>query len=580
MMITVLLILALVAALMGYRFFGKLLQLASFEAVDAQQENASQAEAQTSYPDPAASRAPAPHASVQMLHQALALSGLGTAWGAMLSVYWGWVPGYLWILAGTLLGSTVYGMAGVWFGSVYPGADLPGRCAGRGHGTQAALLPAILNLLILVLGLLLAAAALWTAATLLGRYPGATLPLLTMLLLARWFGRRPGVIAGAWGLMIVASLVAWLATGWLSVLPVSFSGALNLDFAGKISGSAGAYSTWVALLALLAYPALRRESSRFARPRAMVFAGPALLLLLAITAGLIVRQPALTAPEFRSDPALAAFPWLSVVLLGSVLTGLQLLLTHSLTARGTPVSEVRKIGFGAALINGAVALLGLFAGASLAGEKHNWSTLYGDWGALLAQPANLLARLAGAWSDNLTTLGASPMFATSAIALVLAGLALVSLDALLRLTEQRLARLAGTALARPVWPLCGPVRRRRRLVLWLVLLLALGPGEGILSGILAAGLLLQWLTLTLLRLLTLWLQDRQRWFWPLLLPAAVLALTLSSACVSGLLQQARAGQWPGAAAHLGLLLLTGLTVLLLARTRNNDGQAMSTKPRA
>lgn len=578
MTVTILLILAVAIALLGYRFFGKLLQLASFgDSGTTPGDSFQYSQPVTeSTPEARIADSPAPYPMVQMLHQALALAGLGTVFGAMLGVYWGWVPSYLWILAGTLLGGAVYGMAGVWFGSCYPGVDLVSRCGRRGHPVLAI----ALNSLVLLLSLLLAVGALWTAATLLSRYPGVILPLLIMLLLARGFSRRPGIIAGALHLIIPASIIACLAVWWLGTLPVSFSGALTLDIAGKTGGSAGAYTAWVVLLALIAYPVMRRETARYARPRAIVFAGPTLLLLLAVLVGLVVQQPVLTAPDFRADPAWPGFPWLSIILVGSVLTGLHALVTHSLTARDTATADVRTIGFGAALINGAVALLALFAGATLAGEHHSWATVYNDWGTLLSQPAMLLTRLIDAWSGNLLVLGVSPVFASTAIVLVLAGLAIVTLDTLLRLCEQRLAYLTTYSYSKLLLPLCGPARRRRRLTLLLVLLPALVPGGKVMGWLMLTGVLQQWLGLALLTLLALWLRDRQRWFWPLLLPAAVLALSLLTTAIGGVVRHAQGGQWSWFAAHLGLLLLTGLTVLLLVRARNSGGQAMPTEPRA
>ncbi len=375
-----LLLAAMVVAVLGYRFFAKLVTLGVFRlsgeyspgaAVSTQVSGELQCPADRLLP----------------YHGAALSGGLGLI-GAIFASAWGWVPAFLWILIGSSVAAGVFGIGSLWLARRAPGQTLAMFFEQHLGAGARGLLVALAALLLIGLAALCAS----LIAALFAAYPAVVLPFLLHVVIAWTLGRALRRDAAAPPRLAIGTATVLLLAGTaiLSAFPslsIALGGSLNLDIGGQTQLSLNAVSGWVLLVFLYGAFTLRTPLVQLARPRAILSAMLAVLLVAGLLLFLIVLRPPLVAPEFHTAAArLAILPWLFVTVGFGALAGVHLLIARGLTSRQlADDTGIRRVGYGGAAFDGLLAISAVLIAATAAGDEEAWSKSFGAW----TQPAEL-----------------------------------------------------------------------------------------------------------------------------------------------------------------------------------------------
>ncbi|MDH3514871.1 MAG: hypothetical protein OEM83_08385, partial [Gammaproteobacteria bacterium] len=335
-----LLLAAAVAFVFGYRFYSRLLALGVFRLED-------------NYSIPAPD---SPAADEHLLHKrhlifghhVASLAAGAAVMGSLVSLIWGWVPAFLWVVVGTVTAAGTYGLGSLWLSLRFPGLN-PAEIAARLLGHPAHGLFALFAFLLL---LILNAACATLAAQLLSGFPQAVLPYWAIVVLAYVLG---GFLRGRENFeFIPASLVA-LTMGLMAVwllggFPLAFTGVLNLETTESYVAF-DASVIWVLILYFYAYHATRLPMWKLIRPRGYLTALLLGIMLLVCYAAVTINHPVLVAPEFHTGAGIpATLPWLFITLTSGAVAGIHLLIANGITARQMKrETDARYIGYGGAL---------------------------------------------------------------------------------------------------------------------------------------------------------------------------------------------------------------------------------------
>lgn len=363
------------------------------------------------------------------------LAGVTTLTGTALAVIWGWIPVFLWVVAGTAVAGGTYAMGTLWLG-IRGGALYAGAISRRTYPPLVALATVLLTLLNALL--------VWLGAELLTAHAQIVAPFWVQLAIAlaaaRYLRRADG--AGLLGLSFVLT-AGTLAVLWLfGGLPFAFSGALNIDFRGHSLVSIDAVLLWATLLLVSAYYAARAPVWRWLQPRAYLTALHAALLLIVVFAGVVLSGAPLSAPSFNTPlGGPGVIPWLFVTVTSGAIAGVYLLFALGITAKQLArEDQVRYVGYGTALAEGALALSALLVAAAGFTSTEQWQAFYASWTAVQDPRALLELYIAGC-TRFAAVLHLDPALVRGFTAFVVAGLIAVTLEAGVRVQAQLLAKL-------------------------------------------------------------------------------------------------------------------------------------------
>lgn len=541
-----LLLAALAVAVLGYRYFAKLVALVIFRMSSEYS------------PDthvPAAGDLACPTDRLLPYHGVALSGGLGLI-GALFAAGWGWVPGFLWILIGGGVAAGIFGIGSFWLARRDPGLGLSAfveQYLGRGSRRWMVLLATAMltGIAALCAGLL---------ASLFMAYPAVVLPWLLHIVIAGslgWMLRQRGSTP-PW-LTIGAALLLLLAgTAILAAFPalgLTLGGMLRIDLGGQTTVSLGAASGWLILIFLYGAFTLRTPLTQLARPRATLAALLAVLLMVGLLLFLIILRPPLVAPEFHTAVARPSIlPWLFVTISFGALAGFHLLVARGLTSRQMAgVAGARRLGYGGVAFDGLLAISAVLIAATAAGDEQAWSKSFGAWTtpAELNPVYALITYIEGYAVHAAEAVGGADLIRLLAV-LTVGALLTTGLETTLRLFKQLLDESA------PQWPprLTGN-RLRQWLAAGLPLMLALLAIAAKPSGTwwFALGAANLVLALAGFLVMALALRSPER-PWPWLLAAPLLLLPVTLWILALLLTEGwRAGDW---------LLLGSTTILILA----------------
>lgn len=365
-----LLIITLGVLVMGYRFYAKFLALGVFRTnVDAK----TPALRRGGSHDFVASDRFALFADNTAAMGALALLGVTVA------ALWGWIPAFLWVVAGTLAigGAYAFGslraslrrsgdsLAGITFDLVGIWGALPLYALG------VFLLCFLCALMSVLLGQLLHA------------HPESAWSLLFLLLIPLLLRRAPAALTTAatwvWVSVGVALFLIGVTLGQWS--PLSVSGNLRVS-----AGSAELFSFpqglfWTAIILMFSYSSVKAPVTRFFQPKSSVVGILILLLAALVALGLILSAAPLVAPDFQLDGELPSlFPLLFLVISGGAVCGI-----HAMMITGPTVRRIRHqrdapgIAYGSMVVVAGLAVLLLLALCAGFGTEEEWRSVYGFW---------------------------------------------------------------------------------------------------------------------------------------------------------------------------------------------------------
>ena len=291
-------------------------------------------------------------------HHFAAIAGPGPLIGPTLAMQFGYLPGTLWILAGSVLGGCVQDMVTMFCSTRRDGRSL-GQMAKDELGPVggwAALIGSLMIIIILiaVLGLVIVKAmkhSPWATATVLGTIPVAMLIGLYMR------GIRPGKVLEGSLIGIALLLVCVWGGGWVNG-SAEFRGMFDWDdmtcawFVMIYGFSAAALPVWLLL-------APRDYLSTFLK-LGVVFMLAAAILIWSPT----VKMPAITQFVDGTGPIFKGtlFPFVFITIACGAISGF-----HALVSSGTTPKllanerEIRMIGYGSMALESFVAIMAVIA---------------------------------------------------------------------------------------------------------------------------------------------------------------------------------------------------------------------------
>ena len=434
---TLLLLIAVTLFIFGYRFYSKLMSVWVFR-LDHNYSTPSQIQTE------GVERAVG-NRHLVFGHYIASLGGIATIMGTGITVIWGWIPAFLWlVVAGTLVAG-VYGLSHLWLGLRQQGMSLP-LLAGKLLGDRAR---RAFFLLIFPPLLLVNALFAVSIAQLLTDFPAAVLPFWLQIPIALGLGLFLHKRADFE--IIPATLIALLAAGILIYLggkiPLAFNGALDLHVLNTPVFSLDATTAWILLLFIYLFFTARLPVWKLARARGWLTALQLGLMLAVTVIGILVLHPPVVAPEFHSpEHSPAALPWLFAMLTGGAIAGFYALAAGNIGANQLAhETDARYLGFGGALFDGALALSALIIYAAGFDNLEAWRLYYSAWQT--HTPAQILGGYINGVSHFAGALGIDRQTASPIVAVIVASLAATGLEAGVRfqktlVTEMKLQERA------------------------------------------------------------------------------------------------------------------------------------------
>lgn len=367
-------------------------------------------------------------------HHFASIAGLGPILGPAIAVIWGWLPGVLWILFGSIFIGCIHD-----FSAIYISIRNRGRSIGDVTRSLVGRRAHILFLLLIFFVLSLAMGTfVRIIATLFSRsfHPEAVIPVAALILLAVIVGslvyRRRVRLAPA---TVVALILMFLAI-WLGLRrPVTGVGT----------------TWWVFILIAYAYIASVLPVWLLLQPRDYLNAYQLVIGMVLMYIGLFIYRPTIAAPAFNTveTGAPPLFPFLFITVACGAISGF-----HSLVSTGTTSkqldreSDARPIGYGGMLAEGLLAMVVLLA-CTAGVSRAEWFDHYSSWQAASGLAAKMEAFVMGA-GTFISKVGIPIDIARSFIVVMAVGFAMTTLDSGTRLLRYNLEELGEGLRIRPL----------------------------------------------------------------------------------------------------------------------------------
>ncbi len=550
---------AIVAFIFGYRFYSKLLAQGIFRL------GKDYSTPEAAHPAVGEYNAANRHL-VFGQHLASLAPGLAVA-ACIVSLIWGWVPAFLWVVVGTVVAAGTYGIGSVWMSMRYPGLT-PAQIAARLLGPMAYPLFALPIFLVL---LILNAVCVTLSAHLLTTFAAAVLPFWIIVGLAFFLGN---FLRGREQIEIIPASLITLALSLMAIwlcdeLPLSLTGALRLESTESYV-SLNAVMAWMLILFTYGYKVTRQPMWRLIRPRGYLTALLLAVQLFIFYAAIVIDHPDMVAPQIHTAAGLPdVLPWIFVTVTSGAVAGFHFLIANGISARQLQrETDARYVGYGGAIALAMLALSTIVIGGIGFTSSAEWSQHFHSWEEIKNLPKVLELYING-FAQLAAGLGLERRFAQNFGAVVMLGLLTASFEAGLRLQKQLLTELAEQ------YPSITP-RKEKTLVAIAVLLsalLALHQGqESSLRFWLALGMADQVLAVLGFCLLAIMLKRLRRPTMTVLLPGVFMLAVTVAALVLQLIQWWSEDDW--ALLCLGtILLFLELSVSLLTVNNWNAASA-------
>ena len=537
----------LITYFIGYRFYGRYLSRKIFELDPQRTTPAHELRDDIDYVPT--------RKYILFGHHYASITGLSPMLGPAIAVIWGWLPGMLWVVLGTLFIGAVHDFGALVVSMRSRGMSI-GKVAEDIIGPRA---KSLFHILIFFLVSLAMGVFVYICARLFTDdfYPQAVVPTFTLMGIAMGIGwfiyRRSGPVGAATAVGFVLMMLA-----------------LQAGLAWQPEGISSV--TWSYLLLAYAFCASVLPVWLLLQPRDYI---NSLLLYLGLASaylGFFLLRPKFVAPAVQLNPAEAPpiFPFVFIVIACGAISGF-----HGLVSSGTTSKQISRetdatlIGYGGMVgesLLGLVAVLACTAGFSSIAA---WHEHYRSWNVAQGLENNMKAFIDGT-ALFIHQLGIPMETAQAFIALVAVSFALTTLDSGTRLLRYNISEISET-LRFPIL--------RNRYVSSFAAVGAIGFFAFFKVDGKAAGLALWELfgttnqvmgALTLLTI-TLYLMQRKRNFWPTFLPMAFMMITSVTAMVMKIGDFWELKQWMLLALGGGILLITlwliGEAALRLRRFR-------------
>ena len=319
-------------------------------------------------------------------HHFAAIAGAGPLIGPVLATQFGWAPGFMWLLAGCVLGGAVHDAITLWVSTRRGGrslADIARSEIGPIAGVTAII--AVLFILVVALaglGLIVVnalAESAWGMFTI-----GATIPIAVFMGFYMFVWRK-GAVKEATAIGVTLML---LGVVFGKNFAESSFGPLLVLTPHQITAAMGVYAFIASVIPVWMLLTPRSYLSTYMKI--------GVILLLAV--GVIIAHPTLEAPAFSQfvgggGPIIPGplFPFVFITIACGAISGF-----HALIATGTTSkmvdkeTDIRPVGYMGMLFEGLVGVMALIAAASLhPGDYYAINVLPAQYATLGMQTVNL-----------------------------------------------------------------------------------------------------------------------------------------------------------------------------------------------
>ena len=360
-------------------------------------------------------------------HHYASIAGLAPMLGPAIAVIWGWLPGMLWVVLGTLFIGAVHDFSALVVSMRHRGMSI-GKVAEDliGRRAKGIFLLIILFLICLVMGVFVrTVSGLFTAEF----YPESVFPTFTLIGIAMvmgWLTYKRGI-----------SIVRLTVVGFVLMLA-----SIGVGLAIGRPNLAG--DSWILILLVYAFAASTLPVWSLLQPRDYLNSWLLYLGLGASYVGLFVLQPAFAAPVIDAQPAEAPpiFPFVFIVIACGAISGF-----HGLVSSGTTSKQIDKetdavaIGYGGMVGESLLGLLAVLACTAGFRSAESWAEHYSSWGTASGLAEKMKAFIDGT-AVFLSSLGVPMELAQAFIALVAVSFALTSLDSGTRLLRYNIEEIS------------------------------------------------------------------------------------------------------------------------------------------
>jgi carbon starvation protein len=362
-------------------------------------------------------------------HHFASIAGAAPVVGPAIAVIYGWLPGLLWVVFGTIFIGAVHDFSSLIVSMRYGGRSI-GDLTEDLVGARARNL--FLVLIFFGLSLVLAVFAI-VIGVLFRQHPQAVFPTFFLVGLA----------------MIIGYLVYKTPIGLSAATVV---GVLLMGFgiwygSSHPLGGGITLTGWIVILLSYAFCASVLPVWSLLQPRDYLNSFALYFGLGAMYLGLFLVHPTIVAPAVQLHPAGAPpiFPFLFILIACGAISGF-----HSLVASGTTAKQVDKesdarfIGYGAMLAEGGLSTMAVIACTAGIGSAMVWHQRYASWGAMNSLSNKLSAFVDGA-GGFVSAVGFSPAFSKTLVVVIVVSFAMTTLDTCARMLRLIISEIGENA---------------------------------------------------------------------------------------------------------------------------------------
>jgi carbon starvation protein len=493
--------------------------------------------------------------SILFGHHYVTIAGAGPIVGPAVAVTWGWLPALLWVVLGSIFIGAVHDL-GALVASV--------RNKGRTIGDLAA---DIMTPRVRLLFLAFIALALWVVLAVFAFVIGALFAAKPESVLAVWIEVPLAMFVGYMVYKRNASMLVWSLVALVAMYVAIGLGTLD---GVKALFDGGSIVFWLTILFVYAFIASVLPVTRLLQPRDYINSHQLFLALGILLLGLGVatvgapEKLEVVAPAVNRsapDDAPLLYPFLFITIACGAISGFHCMVASGTTARQLDSErDARAIGYGAMILEGALAVVVILCCVSAAGfaDLDAWAAKYSTgWlgkGKLLPKLAGFIDGGAGYMQSAVPFL--SLAFLKTVITVVIISFAATTMDSATRIQRYVIAELGDAVGA--------PALRGKYLATTLAVgsaaALAMFAGTGGSGGLVlwpVFGVMNQLLACLTFLILNTWLAKRGKPVIYTTIPMVFLIGTVSWAAIG---QLRVFGRDPGANWHLLLVLGIGLAL--------------------
>lgn len=373
--------------------------------------------------------------SVLFGHHFSSIAGAAPIVGPAVAAIWGWLPAFIWIVAGVILMGASHD-----FGALV--LSMKHKAGSMAQVAEKIIGKRVRNLFLFVIFFLvwmvIAVFAL-VIANLFIQFPSSVLPVNLEIIVALAIGlfinkKNKGLLIPS----IIAQILLWIFIYLGTIYPITLGDH--------------ALMKWVVFLLVYSFIASTLPVWTLLQPRDYINSHQLFIGLFLMVLGLFITQPTVVAPMLNTqvDGAPPIFPFLFITIACGAISGF-----HGLVSSGTTSKQVnswkasRSVGYGSMLGEGLLALLATLAVTTGFANQTAWHSHYANWKVANGLSSKIAAFVQGS-GKFIAGLGIPENISQTVIAVMIISFAATSLDTACRIQRYIIGELGDAFQVKPL----------------------------------------------------------------------------------------------------------------------------------